>query len=46
MVNVIEYLLDQGSLTHVEKIEVPGSIRQMIERNLQRLSPDEQRILL
>src|SRR5215469_6418783 len=45
MVNVIEYLVDQGSLADAEKIEAPRNIRQMIERNLQRLSPDEQRIL-
>ncbi len=45
MVNVIEYLVDQGSLADAEKIEAPRSIRQMIERNLQRLSQDEQRIL-
>src|SRR5262249_48462387 len=45
MVKVIEYLVDQGSLADAEKIETPRNIRQMIERNLQRLSPDEQRIL-
>jgi tetratricopeptide (TPR) repeat protein len=45
MVNVIEYLVDQGSLADAQKIEAPRNIRQMIERNLQRLSPDEQRIL-
>jgi hypothetical protein len=36
---------DQGSLADAEKIEAPRNIRQMIERNLQRLSPDEQGIL-
>ena len=45
MVNVIEYLVEQGSLADAEKIESPRNIRQMIERNVQRLSPDEQRIL-
>jgi predicted ATPase len=45
MVNVIEYLVDQGSLADAEKIEAPRNIRQVIERNLQRLSPDEQPIL-
>src|SRR5215472_4699351 len=45
MVNVIEYLVEQGSRADAEKIEAPRNIRQMIERNLQRLSPDEQRIL-
>ena len=45
MVNVIEYLADRGSLADAEKIEPPRNIRQMIERNLQRLSPDEQRVL-
>jgi predicted ATPase len=45
MVNVIDYLVDLGSVADAEKIEAPRNIRQMIERNLQRLSPDEQRIL-
>jgi tetratricopeptide (TPR) repeat protein len=45
MVNVVEYLMEQGSLADADKIEAPHNIRQMIERNLQRLSPDEQRIL-
>jgi predicted ATPase len=45
MVNVIEYLVEQGSLADAEKIEAPRNIRQMIERNLQRLSPVEQRML-
>jgi predicted ATPase len=45
MVNVIEYLVDQGSLADAEKIEAPRNIRQMIERTVQRLSQDEQRIL-
>ena len=45
MVNVIEYLVEQGSLADAEKIESPRNIRQMIERNVQRLSPDEHRIL-
>ncbi|HKV54776.1 MAG TPA: AAA family ATPase [Candidatus Binataceae bacterium] len=45
IVNVIEYLVDQGLLAEADNIEAPHNIRQMIERNLQRLSPDEQRIL-
>jgi tetratricopeptide (TPR) repeat protein len=45
MVNVIEYLVEQGSLADAEKIESPRNIRQMIERNLQSLSPGEQRVL-
>jgi predicted ATPase len=45
MVNVVDYLIEQGSLADADKIEAPRSIRQMIERNLQRLTPDEQRIL-
>ena len=45
MVNVVDYLLEQGSLADADKIEAPRNIRQMIERNLQVLSADEQRIL-
>jgi DNA-binding winged helix-turn-helix (wHTH) protein/tetratricopeptide (TPR) repeat protein len=45
MVNVIDYLVEQGSFADADKIEAPRNIRQMIERNLQRLLPDEQRIL-
>jgi adenylate cyclase len=45
MVNVVDYLIEQGSLVDAEKIEAPRTIRQMIERNLQRLSSDELRIL-
>jgi tetratricopeptide (TPR) repeat protein len=45
MVNVVDYLVEQGSVANADKIEAPRNIRQMIERNLQRLSPDEQRVL-
>ena len=45
MVNVVDYLLEQGSLHDADTIEAPRNIRQMIERNLQRLTPDEQRVL-
>jgi predicted ATPase len=36
MVNVVDYLVEQGSLANADKIEAPRNIRQMIERNLQR----------
>src|SRR5579863_9309698 len=45
MVNVVDYLIEQDSLADADKIEAPRNIRQMIERNLQRLTPDEQRVL-
>jgi len=45
MVNIIDYLLEQGSLLDASKVEAPRNIRQMIERNLQRLTADEQRML-
>jgi tetratricopeptide (TPR) repeat protein len=45
MVNVVDYLIEQGSLADTNKIEAPRNIRQMIERNLQRLSGNEQHVL-
>jgi DNA-binding winged helix-turn-helix (wHTH) protein/tetratricopeptide (TPR) repeat protein len=45
MVNVVDYLVEQGSPLNADKIEAPRSILQMIERNLERLNPDEQRVL-
>jgi tetratricopeptide (TPR) repeat protein len=45
MVNVVDYLLEHGSLLEADTIEAPRNIRQMIDRNLQRLTPDEQRVL-
>ena len=45
MVNVVDYLLEHGSLFDAHKIEAPRSILQMIERNLERLNPDAQRVL-
>jgi DNA-binding winged helix-turn-helix (wHTH) protein len=45
MVNVVDYLVERGSLLDVHKVEPPPNIRQMIERNLQRLAPDEQQVL-
>ena len=45
MVNVVDYLLEQGSPVDVIKIEAPRGIFQMIERNLERLNPAAQRVL-
>ena len=57
MVNVVDYLVTQGLLVQrdarwqlegdLEKIqiEVPASIQQMIETQIDRLSPEEQRVL-
>ena len=45
MVNVVDYLVEQGSIVDIDKIEAPRNIRQMIERNLQPLSDDDQIIL-
>ncbi len=45
MVNVVDYLVEQGSLLGTGKIEAPRTIAQMIERNLERLKPEEQTVL-
>jgi tetratricopeptide (TPR) repeat protein len=45
MVNVVDYLVAQGPLPDASKIEAPHNIQQMIERNLERLMPDEQLVL-
>jgi predicted ATPase len=53
MVNVVDYLLAQGGETQFDGPPhslpdlsvVPESIQQMIEKQLDRLSPDEQRVL-
>ena len=45
MVNVVDYLVAQGPLLDTSKIEAPRSIRQMIERNFDRLSADERQVL-
>jgi predicted ATPase len=45
MVNVVDYLVEHGSLLEADRIEPPRNVLQMIERNLDRLSPDEQSIL-
>jgi predicted ATPase len=45
MVNVVDYLVEQGSLLDALKIDAPHAIQQMIERNLERLHPGEQRTL-
>jgi predicted ATPase/DNA-binding winged helix-turn-helix (wHTH) protein len=51
MVNVVDYLSAQGVLGEsgetqpAVQIEVPESIQQMIEKQLDRLTPEEQRVL-
>ena len=45
MVNVVDYLAAQGPLPDASKIETPRNILQMIERNLERLTADEQSVL-
>ena len=45
MVNVVDYLVEQGSLLDPVKIDAPHTIQQMIERNLERLHQGEQRAL-
>jgi hypothetical protein len=45
MVNVVNYLVAQGSQLDASKLETPRNIRQMIERNLRRLDADEQAVL-
>ena len=45
MVNVVDYLVAQGPQLDASKLETPRTIRQMIERNLRRLDPEEQSVL-
>jgi predicted ATPase len=45
MVNVVDFLVEQGSLSGASNIETPRTITQMIERNLERLQPEEQTVL-
>jgi DNA-binding winged helix-turn-helix (wHTH) protein/predicted ATPase len=45
MVNVVDYLMEQEALHDPGKIEAPRTLQQMIERNLDRLSTEEQRVL-
>jgi predicted ATPase len=45
MVNVVDYLVAQGSELDASKIETPRNIRQMIERNLDQLGTEEQAVL-
>jgi len=45
MVNVVDYLVERGSLFDAGAIEAPRTIQQMIERNLERLDAAEQSIL-
>ena len=45
VVNVVDYLIEQGSPLDAGKIEAPRNILQMIERNLERLTPEEQSVL-
>jgi predicted ATPase len=45
MVNLADYLGENASALDVDKLETPTNICQMIERNLERLTLDEQRVL-
>jgi DNA-binding winged helix-turn-helix (wHTH) protein/tetratricopeptide (TPR) repeat protein len=45
MVNVVDYLVEQGSLLSTRNIEAPRTITRMVERNLERLKPEEQTVL-
>ncbi|MGO9604019.1 MAG: ATP-binding protein [Candidatus Binataceae bacterium] len=45
MVNVVDYLVAQGPALEGSKIEAPHNIRQMIERNLERLTAQERTVL-
>ena len=45
MVNVVDYLAAQGPQLDASKIEAPRNILQMIERNLEHLTADEQSVL-
>ncbi len=45
MVNVVDYLVAQGPEFDASTIAAPRNLRQMIERNLERLTLDEQSVL-
>jgi predicted ATPase len=45
MINVVDYLVEQGSLLGANKIAPPRTITQMIEGNLDRQKPEEQTVL-
>jgi predicted ATPase len=45
MVNMVDYLLEQGPHIDVAALEAPHNIFQMIERNVERLDSDQQRVL-
>ena len=45
IVNVVDYIEAQGPLFDSSKVEAPRTVRQMIERNLERLTTKEQNVL-
>ncbi len=45
MINVIDYLVECGSLFNAGTVEAPRTIQQMIEHNLERLTREEQSVL-
>jgi predicted ATPase len=45
MVNVVDYLIEQGSVMNPARIETPPTIQQMIAHNLERLDVSEQAML-
>jgi DNA-binding winged helix-turn-helix (wHTH) protein/tetratricopeptide (TPR) repeat protein len=45
MVNVVDYLVEQGALKNPRGTDAPPTIQQMIQRNLERLDAEEQSML-
>jgi predicted ATPase len=45
MANMVDFLVAQGPELDASKLETPRNIRQMIERNLERLTAEEQSVL-
>lgn len=45
MVNLVDYLIERGSLLDNGDSEAPHTIKQLVEQNLERLEPTEQQVL-
>lgn len=45
VVNVVDYLIEQGTLLGAGPIETPPTIQRLIEHNLERLTTEEQQVL-
>jgi len=45
VVNIVDYLIQQGTLLGAGPIETPSTIQRLIEHNLERLTSEEQQVL-